>query len=206
MDDVEAVIEQATDAIGTPPEAPAEAPKPEVKKVEKAAKKVARKVGPKKASIYRMPGLVSLLAPTIQELRQRLLIRIELFERLAFDAGNNRRYQPFRLSDLDCGDDRAILLEGGEGPARIKRLRHGALHWCRWTERRECHNPRRPPPHSILIQCFGPPDRGDRGAWTPIPPIPSGMPQRRDQNRSRLAQMDSRRSPPGRPRKSRARL
>jgi len=48
MDDVEAVIEQATDAIGTPPEAPAEAPKPEVKKVEKAAKKVARKVGPKK--------------------------------------------------------------------------------------------------------------------------------------------------------------
>jgi hypothetical protein len=40
MDDVEAVIEQATDAIGTPPEAPAEAPKPEVKKVEKAAKKV----------------------------------------------------------------------------------------------------------------------------------------------------------------------
>jgi hypothetical protein len=42
MDDVEAVIEQATDAIGTPPEALAEAPKPEVKKVEKA------KVGPKK--------------------------------------------------------------------------------------------------------------------------------------------------------------
>ena len=79
MDDVEAVIEQATDAIGTPPEAPAEAPKPEVKKVEKAAKKVARKVGPKKASIYRMPGLVSLLAPTIQELQQRLLIHIRAF-------------------------------------------------------------------------------------------------------------------------------
>jgi hypothetical protein len=46
MDDVKAVIEQATDAIGTPPEAPAEA-KP-VKKVGQAAKKVARKVGPKK--------------------------------------------------------------------------------------------------------------------------------------------------------------
>jgi len=41
MDDVKAVIEQATDAIGTP-EAPAEAPKPEVK-VGQAAKKVARK-------------------------------------------------------------------------------------------------------------------------------------------------------------------
>jgi len=33
MDDLEAVIEQATDAVGTPPEAPAEAPKLEVKKV-----------------------------------------------------------------------------------------------------------------------------------------------------------------------------
>src|ERR1700747_3645471 len=109
-----------------------------------------------------MPGLVSLLAPTVQELQQRLLIRIELFERLAFDARNNRRYQPFRLSHLDCGDDRVILLEGGEGPARIKRLRHGALHWCRWTERRECHNPRRPPPHSILTQCF------DTGPWRPM--------------------------------------
>ena len=48
MDDVKAVIEQANDAMGTPPEAPAEAPKPEMKKVRQAAKKVARKVGPKK--------------------------------------------------------------------------------------------------------------------------------------------------------------
>ena len=64
MDDVRAVIEQATDAamgtpseapaeapkpeMGTPPEAPAEEPKPEAKKVRQAAKTVARKVGPKK--------------------------------------------------------------------------------------------------------------------------------------------------------------
>ena len=48
MDDVKAVIEQATDAMGTPPEAPAEAPKPEMKKVRQAAKKVASKVGPTK--------------------------------------------------------------------------------------------------------------------------------------------------------------
>ena len=38
MDDVEDVIEQAADTMGTPPEAPAEAPKPEMKKVRKAAK------------------------------------------------------------------------------------------------------------------------------------------------------------------------
>src|SRR6201981_1563043 len=48
MDDVKAVIEQATDAMSTPPEAPAEVPKPAVKKVRRAAKKVARKVGPTK--------------------------------------------------------------------------------------------------------------------------------------------------------------
>jgi hypothetical protein len=41
-------------------------------------------------------------------------------------------------------------------------LRHGALHWCRWTERRECHNPRRPPPHSILVQNFCLPPRYGR--------------------------------------------
>ena len=61
MDDVKAVIPQAIDAMGTPPEAPAEAPKPEMgtapeapveapkpemKKVRRAAKRVARKVRP----------------------------------------------------------------------------------------------------------------------------------------------------------------
>src|SRR5215475_8315443 len=45
---------------------------------------------------------------------------IELLERLAFDAGNNRRNKPLRLAHLDYGDDRAILLEGGERPARVK--------------------------------------------------------------------------------------
>src|SRR5215467_15813817 len=98
-----------------------------------------------------MPGLLSLLAPTMQELQQRLLIRIELFERPAFDARNNRGYQPLRLTHFDHGDDRVMLLEGGEGPACFKRLRHVALHWCPWTERRECHNPSpSAPPHSIL--------------------------------------------------------
>src|SRR5215467_1709314 len=33
----------------------------------------------------------------------------------------------------DAVSDRIMLLEGGEGPARFKRLRHVALDWCRWT-------------------------------------------------------------------------
>src|SRR5262249_58818380 len=84
-------------------------------------------------ALYRMPGLLSLLAPTMQELQQRLLIRIELFERLALDARNNRGYQPFRLTHFDYGGDRVMLPEGGEGPASVKSFRHGARHWCRST-------------------------------------------------------------------------
>src|SRR5215471_21590958 len=116
-----------------------------------------------------MPGQLSFLAPTMQELQQRLLIRIELFERLAFDARNNRGYQPLRLTHFDHGDDRLMLLEGGEGPARFKRLRHVALHWCRWTEHRECHNPS-PSARPIVSSpnpLIGRRDRGNRPASTP---------------------------------------
>ena len=65
--------------------------------------------------------------PAMQDFQQRRLVGIEPLERLAFDAWNNRRNEPLRLAHLDHGDDGAILLEGSEGPARVKRLRHGAL-------------------------------------------------------------------------------
>src|SRR6478736_4415260 len=73
------------------------------------------------------PSLAGFAAPTMQELQQRFLVGIELLKGLAFDAGNERCNQPLRLAHLDHGDDCAILLESGEGPARIKMtmLRHG---------------------------------------------------------------------------------
>ena len=74
------------------------------------------------------PGLAGFVPPTMQELQQRRLIGSELLERLALDARNNPRNEPLRLAHLNHGDDCAILLEGGEGPARVKSLRHGALH------------------------------------------------------------------------------
>jgi hypothetical protein len=74
------------------------------------------------------PGLAGFVPPTMQELQQRRLIGSEPFERLALDAWNNPRNEPLRLAHLNHGDDCAILLEGGEGPARVKSLRHGALH------------------------------------------------------------------------------
>jgi len=60
------------------------------------------------------PSLTGFVAPTMQELQQRFLVGIELLKRLPFDAGNERRDQPFRLAHLDHGDDCAMLLESGE--------------------------------------------------------------------------------------------
>src|SRR5260370_20329011 len=58
--------------------------------------------------------------------------------RRAFAPGKTRRDEPLRLAYLDHGDHCVILLEGGEGLARIKRLRHGVLR--RFVEqRRRCH-------------------------------------------------------------------
>ena len=47
---------------------------------------------------------------------------------MALNPRNKRRYEPTSIGSFDHGDDRAILLEGGEGPARVKMtmlLRHG---------------------------------------------------------------------------------
>jgi hypothetical protein len=78
-----------------------------------------------------------------------------------FAGWNNRRHEPLRLAHLDHGDQRVILLKGGEGPARVKGLRHGAcyglssedmapsalLNGYRWSAReRLCYRPATPPP------------------------------------------------------------
>jgi hypothetical protein len=58
-------------------------------------------------------SLAGFIAPTMQELEQPFLLRIEFLKGLAFDAGDKCRGD-------DHGDDRAILLESGEGPARVQ--------------------------------------------------------------------------------------
>jgi hypothetical protein len=76
----------------------------------------------------------------MQELPQRLFVGVKLLEGLAFNAGNNRRNEPLRLAHLDHGDDRTVLLEDGEGSARVKGVRHGALHRF-VVERQRCLTP-----------------------------------------------------------------
>src|SRR5215218_7234814 len=85
-----------------------------------------------------MPGLARFLAPALQQLQQSARVCIKLLQRLALDSRDHRCNEPLRLAHLDYRDQCAILLEGGEGPAGVKRLRHGVLH-CVSTAPKDVH-------------------------------------------------------------------
>src|SRR6516162_1760739 len=60
----------------------------------------------------------------MQQGKQPLWVRLQLFARLTLNAGEDAANQPARLAHLDHGNDRAILVQGQEGPAQIVRLGH----------------------------------------------------------------------------------
>src|SRR6516225_8787262 len=60
----------------------------------------------------------------MQQGKQPLRARLQLLARLTLNAGKHTANQPARLAHLDHGNDRAILVQGLEGPAQIVRLRH----------------------------------------------------------------------------------
>src|ERR1700747_522395 len=60
----------------------------------------------------------------MQEGKQPLRARLLLLARLTLNAGKHTANQPARLAHLDDGNDRAILVQGHEGPAQIVRLGH----------------------------------------------------------------------------------
>lgn len=55
-------------------------------------------------ALDRVPGLGGRAPLSLQKLQQCLCVRVELLKRLAFDARNNRRHEPLRLTHLDDGD------------------------------------------------------------------------------------------------------
>jgi hypothetical protein len=73
----------------------------------------------------RLACLGRLVLPAPQKPQQRLLVRLDLLQRMAIEAGHDGGHEPARLAHLDDGDDGAGLLEGYEGPAQVIRLRHG---------------------------------------------------------------------------------
>src|SRR6516164_8149736 len=62
----------------------------------------------------------------MQQGKQTLRVRLQLLARLTLNAGKHTANQPARLAHLDDGNDRAILVQGNEGPAQIVRLGHRA--------------------------------------------------------------------------------
>src|ERR1700746_3358235 len=60
----------------------------------------------------------------MQEGKQPLWAGVQLFARLTLNAGEHTANPPARLAHLDDGNDRAILVQGNEGPAQIVRLGH----------------------------------------------------------------------------------
>jgi hypothetical protein len=65
-----------------------------------------------------------LIPPAMQHGKQPFWARLQLLARLTLNAGKRTANQPARLAHLDDGNDRAILVEGDEGPAQVVRLGH----------------------------------------------------------------------------------
>src|SRR5580704_204974 len=82
-------------------------------------------------------GLDRLVAPAMQQGKQPFWVRLQLLAWLALNAGKHTGNQPTRLAHLDDGNDRAILVQGDEGPAQVVRLGHRGTP-C-WIQRRWCH-------------------------------------------------------------------
>src|SRR6516162_7295719 len=58
----------------------------------------------------------------MQEGKPPLRARLQLLAWLTLNAGEDAANQPARLAQLDDGNDRAILVQGDQGPAQIVRL------------------------------------------------------------------------------------
>src|SRR5438309_1941283 len=69
-------------------------------------------------------GPARLIPPAMQHGKQLFWARLQLLARLTLNPGNYAANQPARLAKLDDGNDRAILVQGDEGPAQVVRLGH----------------------------------------------------------------------------------
>src|ERR1700724_1308403 len=69
-------------------------------------------------------GLDRLVTPAVQQAKQPFGTRLQFLAWLALNAGKHTGNQPTRLAHLDDGNDRAILVQGDEGPAQVVRLGH----------------------------------------------------------------------------------
>jgi hypothetical protein len=100
------------------------------------------------------PGPDRLIPPAMQQGKQPFWARLQLLARLTLNPGKHAGNEPARLAHLDDRYDRAILVQGDEGPAQsLPRRRPGSFGWgIAGTPSVRCSDevaiPRRPP-HSV---------------------------------------------------------
>src|SRR5260221_1238499 len=86
----------------------------------------------------------------MQHGKQPFWARLQLLARLTLYAGKHTGNQPARLAHLDDGNDRAILVQGDEGPAQVVRLRHRGTPSVHAATK--LPSPRRPPHRISLVE------------------------------------------------------
>ena len=78
----------------------------------------------------RAPSPDHLIPPAMQHCKQPFWARLKLLARLTLNTRNYAANEPARLAQLDDGNDRAILVQGHEGPAQsLPRRRPGSFGW-----------------------------------------------------------------------------
>src|SRR5258705_4737513 len=95
----------------------------------------------------RAAGPDRLIPPAMQYGKQPFWAWLQLLARLTLNTRNDAANQPARLAQLDDGNDRAILVEGDEGPAQVVRLGHRGTPSVNAATKLPF--PRRPP-HSVF--------------------------------------------------------
>src|SRR5271169_5564596 len=130
-------------------------------------------------------GLDRLVAPAMQQAKQPFWTRLQLLARLTLNAGKHTGNQPTRLAHLDDGNDRAILIQGDEGPAQVVRLGHRgtpSVHAATMVP-----SPRRLP-HSIS---WSHPERQRSEGATWVPPLLPVSESRPPEKRQRSAELSA---------------
>jgi hypothetical protein len=108
----------------------------------------------------RVAGPDRLIPPAMQQGKQPFWAWLQLLARLTLNAGKHSANKPARVAQLDDGNDRAILVQGDEGPAQsLPRRRPGSFGWgIAGTPSVRCSDevaiPRRPP-HSVSRSAMG---------------------------------------------------
>src|SRR5207253_8952990 len=79
---------------------------------------------PHPLSLHDALPIYRLIPPAMQQPKQPFWARLQLLARLTLNPGKHAGNEPARLAQLDDGNDRAILVQGDEGPAQVVRLGH----------------------------------------------------------------------------------